>query len=132
MYESAIFSAKKGEEIMVRDNHLTSLGTKIRELRKKAELSQEDLADKADLNPNYVGRIERGEINVTVDTLFKIASSLDVGLDELFDQPPYRGARTKLQAEIASILFGLDVETLRALMDLLKVLKRSSRENVQS
>jgi transcriptional regulator with XRE-family HTH domain len=111
---------------MVQKSHLISLGARIRELRKKAGLSQEDVADKAGLNPNYIGRVERGEINVTVDTLFKIAVSLNVGVDEFFGQPPYQGARTKLQAEVASVLFELDVETLRALRDLLKTMQRSA------
>ena len=61
-------------------NYLKQIGGRIKELRKQQGLTQEDLADKAGLNPNYLGRIERGEINVTIETLSKIAVSLSKSL----------------------------------------------------
>ena len=46
--------------------------------RKKAGFSQETLAEKADIHPNYVGRIERGECSATLTILLRIAKALDV------------------------------------------------------
>lgn len=51
----------------------------LKRLRTNQGLSQEDLADRADLNRNYVGMIERCENAATVDTLEKLADALDVG-----------------------------------------------------
>ena len=52
--------------------------------RKKADLSQEELAEKADIHPNYVGRIERGECTPTLTILLKVAKALNVRLYKLF------------------------------------------------
>lgn len=59
------------------------LGENIRSHRRKMKWSQEQLAEKADLHRNYVGDIERGEENVSVDALMRIASALKVRLGDL-------------------------------------------------
>ena len=63
--------------------HRRILGGNIRLYRLKAGLSQELLAEKADLHRNYVGDIERGEENVSVDALVRLASSLRVKVADL-------------------------------------------------
>ena len=63
--------------------HRRLLGGNIRLYRLKAGLSQELLAEKADLHPNYVGDIERGEENVSVDALVRLATSLRVKVADL-------------------------------------------------
>lgn len=50
----------------------------LRRLRQERGLSQEDLADRADVNRNYVGMIEREENAATIDILEKLAAVLDV------------------------------------------------------
>jgi transcriptional regulator with XRE-family HTH domain len=56
----------------------------LRRLRQKHGLSQEELADRAGLNRNYVGMIEREENAPTVDALEQIAKALDINALELF------------------------------------------------
>ena len=60
------------------DNRLQQLGFTIRSERKKQGISQEALANKAQLDCSYMGRIERGEKNITVLKLFQIADALEV------------------------------------------------------
>jgi transcriptional regulator with XRE-family HTH domain len=60
-----------------KDRHLIELGEQIRELRKSKDLSQEQLALKAEVDRSYVGGIERGERNVSFLTLVKIAACLE-------------------------------------------------------
>lgn len=57
---------------------------RIRRLRKERNLSQEQLAERSSLHTNYVGQVERGEKNLTLETLEKIVSGLDISLEELF------------------------------------------------
>jgi len=57
---------------------LKTIGNSIRRHRKEAGLSQEELADSAGLHRTYVGGVERGERNISVLNLAKIASALKV------------------------------------------------------
>lgn len=50
----------------------------LRKLRQKSGLTQEELADRANLNRNYVGMIEREENSPTVDALEQLSIALDV------------------------------------------------------
>lgn len=61
-----------------------AFGERVRELRKEKSLSQEELADKADVHRTYIGMIERGEKNITIVNIQKIAKALGVGIRELF------------------------------------------------
>ena len=65
-------------------NALT-IGMKLRRLRLKQGYSQEHLAERAGLHPTYSGQVERGEKNITVESLSKIAEALEVPMGELFD-----------------------------------------------
>lgn len=65
------------------DKVLVSLGDVIRQSRAKRGLSQEALAVDADLDRSYVGGIERGEHNLTVLNLRKIAAALDTKMSAL-------------------------------------------------
>ena len=62
----------------------TQLGMRIRYLRKKKGLSQEDLALDSGINKNYLSDLERGMRNPTVNILEKLAVNLEVSLSELF------------------------------------------------
>jgi transcriptional regulator with XRE-family HTH domain len=62
-----------------------TFGRKVRVLRKAMGYSQEKLADKAGLHRTYIGSIERGEQNVSLDNISKIAKALQVPVAELFN-----------------------------------------------
>lgn len=63
---------------------LNKLGRKIRSIREANHLSQEELADLAGLHRAYIGQIERGEKNIGLINIEKIAKALKVKLWELF------------------------------------------------
>jgi transcriptional regulator with XRE-family HTH domain len=63
--------------------HTAVLGAAVRELRACRRLSQEELGFRARLHRNYVGAVERGEINPTFRTLRTLADGLDVELSSL-------------------------------------------------
>jgi len=60
------------------------LGDRIRELRRNKGFSQESFADHCGLHRTYMGGIERGEHNLTVQTALTIASGLGITLSKLF------------------------------------------------
>ncbi len=59
------------------------LGETIRARRKQARVSQEKLAEKADLNPKYLSEVERGRANISLDALVRISKALKVHLRDL-------------------------------------------------
>jgi len=65
--------------------HRRALGDTIRALRKRAGLSQERLAEKADLSPVFISRVECGKENISVDAAMRVAKAVGVRLQELFD-----------------------------------------------
>ena len=71
------------------------VGRNLRRLRRSRKLSQEELADQAGINRNYVGMLEREENAATVDMLEKIADVLDVDPIEFFKRPSRETSRAK-------------------------------------
>ena len=64
-----------------------TIGRKLRQFRQKKGYSQETLADRAGLHPTYIGQVERGEKNITVETLAKITTALGIPISSVFDDP---------------------------------------------
>lgn len=65
-------------------SHRLAFGQRIRELRKQRGLSQEALAEKAGLHRTYVGSVERGERNISLDNIYVLSDALEVSVRSLF------------------------------------------------
>ncbi len=63
-----------------------TFGKRVRTLRKSKGYSQESFADAAGLHRTYIGSIERGEQNVSLDNIERIAKALKVRITELFEK----------------------------------------------
>ena len=61
------------------------IGQRIRNYRTQRGLSQEKLAELSGCHPTYIGQVERGEKNATLESIEKIASALNVPLSQLLD-----------------------------------------------
>jgi transcriptional regulator with XRE-family HTH domain len=62
------------------------VGGRIRAFRTRADLTIERLAEKADLHPNFVGEVERGNYDISVGSLLKLAKALGVRVRDLVDR----------------------------------------------
>jgi transcriptional regulator with XRE-family HTH domain len=79
--------------------NLVKIGKQIREIRKKLGYSQEDFAAAAQLGRSYAGRVERGEQNISMQSLIQIALTLEVEVGELF--PPLRELKAPYRKRIS-------------------------------
>ena len=70
-----------------KDILLVKFGVRVRELRTAARLSQEQLALQSELDRSYVGQVERGERNISLKNIGKLARALDVPPAELLQFP---------------------------------------------
>ena len=63
---------------------LIEFGKRVREERKKLNLSQEELASRAGVHRTYIGMIERAEKNITLENIEKIAKALNLNVSDIF------------------------------------------------
>lgn len=63
-----------------------AFGLEVRERRLKLKFSQEELAHLAGLHRTYIGMIERGEKNITLENIHRIAIALKLSISDLFIQ----------------------------------------------
>lgn len=69
-------------------------GRRLRELRKLRGWSQEDFAQHVGLDRSYMGGVERGERNVSLENIARIAAGLEVSLPALFEFEAAQDANT--------------------------------------
>ena len=66
------------------------VGQRIRELRKKLELSQEGLAYKAEVDRTYVTDVENGRRNVSLEILERLIKALNISVGEFFNSKEFK------------------------------------------
>ena len=99
------------------------LGARVKELRKKAGLSQDQLAEKVGVESKYLSRIEVGKRSPSFDTLEHIADALEVEMMVLFDfQHLRQGATTPRGLE--SLIQGASPEELRLINKIVTAILR--------
>lgn len=79
----------------------SAFGARIRELRDRAELSQEELAARAHLHATYLSDLERGRQSPTLDVVNRVARGLKVTIADLFAplNEPYRARSRKRRSD---------------------------------
>ena len=76
---------KKADEERIKKE----FGLHLREIRKEKGLSQEELALECNLDRTYIGGVERGERNISLINIYKIAKALGVSAKALFEGEPH-------------------------------------------
>ena len=100
------------------------IGQRIRRLRKRADLTQAQLAETASITPDYLGRIERGHGAVTLSTLGQIAAALEVQLRHVIDLEDIDSApREQVLKTIQTLLKKKSVEELRTVCAVLEAME---------
>ena len=88
------------------------LGARVRELRKKAGLTQEQLAEQLGIDQKHMSRIELGKSYPSLDRLSKIAESVNVSLPNLF-KFGHLAAEADLRRQVEDMIVKLDAKDLR-------------------
>ncbi len=70
---------------MSKPNNRKKFGKYLKKIRKVARLSQEELGKKSRLHRTYIGSVERGQQNISLDNIYKIANALKIASKDLFD-----------------------------------------------
>ncbi len=101
-----------------------AIGQRIKRMRKARELSQENLAEFAEISTVHMSHIENGKTKLSLPVLVAIADALDVRVDSLlYDEP--RGSASIAVDEIAAILDTCDAKQAAFIADLVRAAKES-------
>jgi transcriptional regulator with XRE-family HTH domain len=106
--------------VAVRKSERELLGLRVKELRRARGLSQEQLAEKMEITPNYLSSIERGRENPTLDLLTILARGLKIELVSLFNYAWQQMSDAELRQLIRSLSDNADSERLREMFMLIK------------
>lgn len=70
---------------MKEKNIAEKFGENVRKFRNLQGITQEDLAEKSELHRTYIGMVERGERNISLNNAYRIATALNVSLSEMME-----------------------------------------------
>ena len=101
-------------------NLLLSMGKRIQSIRERKDLTQEQLEEKTGVNTKYISAIERGQKNVTIKTLEKLAKGLDVELYQLFLISEEVGSERAVKKVLEALIEEADIKTLNLCLDFLR------------
>ena len=99
------------------------LGRRIRSLRRKNDYSQEQLAERANISGKYLGEVERGQANISIEVLDKIAAALRINVSDLLDFEHELG-RKALITKISELIKKADERSLQTVYRMVKALLR--------
>ncbi|MBU1570408.1 MAG: helix-turn-helix transcriptional regulator [Proteobacteria bacterium] len=109
------------------------LGRHVKKIREKLGLSQEELAERADVHPSYIGIIERGEKTPSIHTIEKLAAALNVSMQFLFS---FQGGGAKpagdvsdyMSRETLGLLRDIDTKNKRIILNVVKTMCRDLKK----
>lgn len=108
------------------DRFAKQFGERVRWARLESGLTQAQLATAAHVGPNYVPRIERGEMTPSVDAAFRLAQALGVAVDDLCAPPPRRDPMKEAMRAL-SVLSEHDLAAFRKSLRAIEVARSSLR-----
>ena len=88
------------------------IGERLKEIRKLRGFSQERLAEKVDISPRYLSRLEVGQKTPSIDTLARLAEALEVQVWELLDYR-HEGTMKELRETMRKLIQEVDERQLR-------------------
>ncbi len=100
------------------------LGGRIKEIRKLRRLSQEELSEKIDIDPKHLSRIEVGRGFPSLDTLERLADTLQIDIKDLFEFSHKARSQRELKETLNSLLKEADEERLRLVVKIAKAVVR--------
>lgn len=117
--------------------HLKEIGLRIRNEREKLGLSRERFAEIVGLSSYYIGQIERGDRNMSLDSLIKISTSLNISIDYILKgythymenilaleaiEENYKEELDEEIKEILNLLSGISKESIKLIKDMIKLM----------
>ena len=98
------------------------LGLRIRYYRKEKHLTQENLAEICGLHPTYIGQLERGEKNATVESVYRIAKGLNIPFSKLFENMGSEADNENYPAEAYDLMLSLPTDEQEKMIKIMQMI----------
>lgn len=100
------------------------IGARIKSLRQSLSLTQEQLSEKMDISPKYLSSIERGKENPTLNKLIKLADSLEIEIQEVFNFTHELSSNRELRKVLNDLIKGVKGDNLKLAVKIIKGVSR--------
>ena len=97
-----------------------TIGERIRNYRNREGLSQEELAERCGLHATYIGQLERGEKNATLESMEKIVKGLNISFETLFEKIQVGEFKNNIAAQCYSLIDALNEREQGAIHELIQ------------
>ena len=97
-----------------------AVGERIRKHRIMQGLTQEALAEKAGLHHTYIGQLERGEKNATLESIQKVATGLAISFEDLFENLSPKKDDAKIATKCYELIYALPLEEQQKIYEIIK------------
>jgi transcriptional regulator with XRE-family HTH domain len=109
-----------------KDIDYAAIGKRLKDLRRKKEVTQEQLAERADITPTYLSNIENAHSKASLPTFIKIANGLECGVDELLCDNLVK-CRPVFEEQFAALLDDCDDYEVRMIIGTIVAMKNELR-----
>ena len=98
------------------------IGERLRAYRNQKGWSQEELAERAGFHPTYIGQLERGEKNATIESISRVSVALGIPLSVLFENLSVRPVQDGIPSKCYEIIQKQPLKDQEALLELLNMM----------
>lgn len=102
-------------------------GKQIKSYRKVLNISQEELGERSGLHATYIGQVERGEKNASLESIQKLSQGLGVPISKLFECFPIDNSESSYASEIYSVVLDMDRDTQKHLLNIINEISKISK-----
>lgn len=99
-----------------------TIGNNIKHARLDMNLTQEQLAERVDISTSYIGRIERGERNLSLDILIKISNVLNIPIENLLGNSINIHNDIIFSSELSKLISKLSLNDRELILDMIKLM----------
>lgn len=102
-------------------DHISKIiGERIRNYRNRQGLSQEQLAEKCALHATYIGQLERGEKNATLESIEKVVKGLNISFETLFEKIYIGENKTRIASQCYAVVASLNEKEQAIILELIQ------------
>ena len=107
-----------------------AIGKRIKIARIKADMTQEQLSEKAEISPTHMSNIETGTTKVSLTTMVALTNALNVTMDDLLCDSVIH-AKAQFEQDLSDLLTDCDEYEIRIMKDVMETLKTTLRRDAR-